>query len=132
MTHHSSRCGAISDVARLAAVAAIILAALPDPAWAQILGESVKKVNEGIAGLPVVVSGLIYITGALFILSGGLLLKKYGDNPNGTPLSAGLGRLGVGSFLVAVQPTIGWIQTTLATTGATPQGVGKILPGFGA
>lgn len=120
----------LSQSLTLAAVAVVLTAAMPDLSWAQNLKGSVDSVEKGITRLPVVVSGLIYILSAVFIMTGALALKKHSENPGSTPLSSGLTKMGLGGTLAAVQPAIGWIQSSLSTSG-TATGIGKILPPIG-
>jgi hypothetical protein len=110
------------DVLKLGLAAAVIVAAFPDPAFAQNLGQSVGEVKTGMRNMPIVLSGLAYLAGGATMLHGAGLLKKHADAPHQTPLAQGLMRMGLGGLIAALPTLMGWIAASLKTDTANELG----------
>jgi hypothetical protein len=108
--------------------AACLAAALPAPAFAQDLQNSVSVVHSGLLNIPNIVAGLFYIGGAAMIGAGALKLKQHSENPTQTPLGHGLGRIGAGAALIALPAFGQWLNNSLSigNSPATSQSLGTI------
>lgn len=104
----------MSDVIKIGLAAAVIVGALPDVSWAQDLTSSVDEVKSGMTSMPIVLSGLAYLGGGATMLHGAGLLKKHADNPQNTPLAAGLTRLGIGGVIAALPIAMKFMAETLS------------------
>lgn len=106
------------DVVKIGLAAGVIVAALPDPLWAQALSQSVDEVKTGMKNMPIVLSGLAYLAGGATMLHGAGLLKKHADAPAQNPLAPGVMRMALGGVVCALPTFMGWIATSLKTDGA--------------
>lgn len=104
----------LNDIVKIGLAAAMITAAFPDLSFAQVLSDSVTTVKDGIAEMPVVLSGLAYLAGGATMLHGAGLLKKHADQPTGTSLAQGLSRLGIGGVIAALPVALEFVSNTLS------------------
>ncbi|MDP9195160.1 MAG: hypothetical protein M3O22_00050 [Pseudomonadota bacterium] len=74
--------------------------------------------------IPLLLSWVAYIIGALFIISGLLKLRAHIDNPGQAPLQHALARIGVGAGLI-VAPFVAAaaVNTFGGSTGSTGPGI---------
>ena len=105
----------VKSVLSLALIAGAV--AVSHAASAQDLGASVNTIKSNIASIPNLISGVCYIIGAGLVGAGLLKLKAYSENPGQTPIGQGLGRVAIGTTLLASPAMTGWISTTINTSG---------------
>jgi len=101
------------NVIKLGLMAAVIVVACPDAAFAQKLSSSVTELKSGISNIPLLVSGFAYFAGAATILSGAGMLKKHSENPQQNPLAPGVTRLALGASVAALPSLISFMSQTV-------------------
>lgn len=75
-----------------------------------------RNVNESIAELPGLVTGVAYLVGIVMGITGIFKLKDHVDNPSQTPLKEGAIRLVAGGALFALPVVYDAMLTTIGTT----------------
>lgn len=96
------------------ALAAVISVAWPEPAVAQNIGSTASALVDAMKDMPTIISGVAYMFGGLLVLGGANKLKMHAENPQQTPMSHGLVRIGTGGMIAALPPFMGWVNNSLA------------------
>lgn len=103
----------------LFAVAALALVLTPELAFAQEFKDSIDKVSDQAAGLPRLISIVLYIIGIALVGKGILTGKKFSENPGSVNggLFAVLGPIAVGALLIAA-PSVADLATQSLGVGS--------------
>ncbi len=107
------------SVLKSAIIAGVIAAAMPEMAQAQNFQATTEALVDGLKNMPVIISGLSYMFGGLLVLGGANKLKMHAENPQQTPMSHGLVRIGVGGMIAGLPPFMGWVNNSLSIGGGT-------------
>lgn len=99
---------------KYAALAAVVAIACPHPAAAQSIQATSAAIVDALKDMPTIISGVAYIFGGLLVLGGANKLKMHAENPQQTPMSHGLVRIGTGGMIAALPPFMGWVNTSLS------------------
>lgn len=75
-----------------------------------------RNINDSVAELPGLVTGLAYLVGIVMGITGIFKLKDHVDNPSQTPLKEGAIRLVAGGALFALPILYDAMLTTIGTT----------------
>lgn len=97
---------------------ALVAGALSAPAAAQAtsFNDIARNINESVAELPGLVTGVAYLVGIVMGITGIFKLKDHVDNPSQTPLKEGAIRLVAGGALFALPIVYDAMLTTIGTT----------------
>jgi hypothetical protein len=101
------------------AIATVLAVAWPHMAMAQSLQATSAALVDALKDMPTIMSGVSYLFGGLLVLGGANKLKMHAENPQQTPMSHGLVRLGVGGMIAGLPPFMGWINSTLSVGNDT-------------
>lgn len=100
--------------------AALLTGALLAPSAAQAQAVSfsdiARNINNSVAELPGLVTGIAYLVGIVMGITGIFKLKDHVDNPSQTPLKEGAIRLVAGGALFALPIIYDAMLTTIGTT----------------
>ena len=102
------------DFIQYGLMATLITLALPEVGHAQNLTATTQALVAGLKDMPVIISGVSYLFGGLLVLGGANKLKMHAENPQQTPMSHGLVRIGMGGMIAGLPPFMGWVNNTLA------------------
>ncbi len=108
-------------------VAALVAAACPDLALAQNMQQTTSSLAASMRDMPTVLSGLAYLGGGVMVLGGANKLKQHAENPQQTPMSHGLVRMGVGGMVAGLPAFMGYINNTMSVGNSTA-GFKKMQP----
>lgn len=75
-----------------------------------------RNINDSVAELPGLVTGIAYLVGIVMGITGIFKLKDHVDNPSQTPLKEGAVRLVAGGALFALPILYDAMLTTIGTT----------------
>ncbi len=112
--------GSVMNTAvKSAMIAGILAAAWPEMAHAQNFQATSAALVDALKDMPVIISGVSYMFGGLLVLGGANKLKMHAENPQQTPMSHGLVRIGVGGMIAGLPPFMGWVNNSLSIGGGT-------------
>ena len=106
-------------VLKSAVMACVIAAACPGMAHAQNFQATTGALVDALKDVPVIISGVSYMFGGLLVLGGANKLKMHAENPQQTPMSHGLVRIGVGGMIAGLPPFMAWVNNSLSIGGGT-------------
>lgn len=109
----------ISTTVKSVLMAGVIAAACPQIAAAQNIQATSAALVDALKDMPVIISGISYMFGGLLVLGGANKLKMHAENPQQTPMSHGLVRIGVGGIIAGLPPFMGWVNNSLSIGGGT-------------
>ena len=104
----------MKDAFKYFAIAAVLGAAWPMPAMAQNIQTTSAALVDALKDMPTIISGVAYLFGGLLVLGGANKLKMHAENPQQTPMSHGLVRIGVGGMIAGLPPFMGWVNNSLS------------------
>jgi hypothetical protein len=108
-----------NTVVKSALLAGIIAVACPGVGHAQNFQATSAALVDALKDMPVIISGISYMFGGLLVLGGANKLKMHAENPQQTPMSHGLVRIGVGGMIAGLPPFMGWVNNSLSIGGGT-------------
>ncbi|NDE90330.1 MAG: hypothetical protein EB059_04215 [Alphaproteobacteria bacterium] len=106
-------------IVKSAVMAGVLAMAWPTMAQAQNLQATSAALVAALKDMPVIISGMSYMFGGLLVLGGANKLKMHAENPQQTPMSHGLVRLGVGGIIAGLPPFMGWVNNSLSIGGGS-------------
>jgi hypothetical protein len=106
-------------VLKMALLASVIALAVPSMAYAQNMQATSAALVDAMKDMPVIISGISYMFGGLLVLGGANKLKMHAENPQQTPMSHGLVRIGVGGIIAGMPPFMGWVNSSLSIGGGS-------------
>ncbi len=100
------------------AVSAAMIAGASTSAQAQSMNfnDIARNINDSVAELPGLVTGLAYLVGIVMGVTGIFKIKDHVDNPSQTPLKEGAIRLVAGGALFALPVLYDAMLNTIGTT----------------
>jgi hypothetical protein len=107
----------MNTVLKSTMMACVIAAACPEMAHAQNFQATSAALVDALKDMPVIISGISYMFGGLLVLGGANKLKMHAENPQQTPMSHGLVRIGVGGMIAGLPPFMGWVNNSLSIGG---------------
>ena len=109
----------MNTTVKSAVIAAVIAAACPELGHAQNIQATSAALVDALKDMPVIISGMSYMFGGLLVLGGANKLKMHAENPQQTPMSHGLVRIGVGGIIAGLPPFMGWVNNSLSIGGGS-------------
>jgi ABC-type spermidine/putrescine transport system permease subunit II len=99
-----------------ALIAGVLTAPTAAQAQATNFGDIARNINDSVAELPGLVTGIAYLVGIVMGITGIFKLKDHVDNPSQTPLKEGAIRLVAGGALFALPIVYDAMLTTIGTS----------------
>jgi hypothetical protein len=99
---------------KTALLAGVVMLAFPHTAEAQNMQATTAALVDALRDTPTIISGVAYLFGGLLVLGGANKLKMHAENPQQTPMSHGLVRIGTGGMIAGLPPFMGWVNNTLS------------------
>ena len=110
----------MQEIMKTATMAALVAVALPDLAIAaDDFGSTTSSIlSSQLINVPRLVQALCYIGGLMMMVSGALKLRAHAENPTGTPIQHGIGRLLIGGSIAALPSLSSWVTKSTQITGS--------------